>query len=164
MNICMHLFFFRKKKTHRLCWGCFFFKLQAKTFLLWTFVQFAQSSFFFCENTTESLAFFQVITNKIHSKNQKKKSPPIIQHLHQDSCSLGSDCPSSSVLFQKSEAQKTPRPVNNQIPEDFRPKDVEFFFDIREKLISRPPQKKMLWLSEVKVFFFKCICKNPSPV
>lgn len=121
-------------------------------------MQFAQSSLLFCENTTESLAFFQVITNKIHSKNQKKKSAPIIQHLHQDSCSLGSDCPSSSVLFQKSEAQKTPRKQPNS--RRFSSERCRVFFDIREKLISRPPQKKMLWLSEVKVFFFNASVKT----
>ena len=142
-----HLCTFATKKTHRLCWGCFFFKLQAKTFLLWTFVQFAQSSLVFCENTTESLAYFQVITNKIHSKNQKKKFPTnhpassiIHQHLHQDSCSLGSDCPSSSVCFKKSGSEKK-TPVK-------QPK----------------PQKKMLWLSEVKVseFFNASVKTHPQ--
>lgn len=137
---------FRQTKTHRLCWECFFFKLQAKTFLLWTFVQFAQSSLLFCENTTESLAFFQVIT-KNPQLNPEKTFPTnhpassiIHQHLHQDSCSLGSDCPSSSVCFKKSgNEKKTP--------------------------VKQPkPQKKMLWFSEVKVseFFNASVKTHPQ--
>lgn len=107
-----HLCTFSTNKNPQIVLGVFFFKLQAKTFLLWTFVQFAQSSLLFCENTTESLAFFQVIT-KNPQLNPEKTFPTnhpassiIHQHLHQDSCSLGSDCPSSSVCFKKSGNEK----------------------------------------------------------